>query len=130
MPVVPNYNFSQPVWPAQNPYFNQSFQQNQPDHLLMVPINNPQQVDIYPVAAGSTVMLIDWNHKKLYSKTNPGNGSSPVLKVYGFEEENISKQSIDTNSNLQNSGFATLEDVKALSSQIEDIKKMLDDLTK
>lgn len=127
---VPNYNFSQPVWPAQNPYFNQSFQQNQPDHLLMVPINNPQQVDIYPVAAGSTVMLIDWNHKKLYSKTNPGNGSAPVLKVYGFEEENVSKQPIDDGSNLSNSGFATLKDIEALSSQIEDIKKMLDDLTK
>ena len=71
MPYYPSsYNFQnyQPV-PAWNNTGMYSGQQN--DQLLTIPINNPQQVDIYPVAAGTTVMLIDWEHGKMYSKTNP-----------------------------------------------------------
>lgn len=127
MPYYPsNYNFQnyQPV-PAWNNAGMYSGQQN--DQLLTIPINNSQQVDIYPVAAGTTVMLIDWEHGKMYSKTNPGNGSSAVIKTYTISEDK--KEEIRHPSEPVKE-YATKEDLNTLTKQLDDIKAILDDLTK
>ena len=121
MPYYPsNYNFQnyQPVsaWNNTGMY---SGQQN--DQFLTIPINNPQQVDIYPVAAGTMVMLIDWDHGKMYSKTNPGNGSSAVVKAYTISEDKKEDNS---------SSFATKDDLNIITDQLNELKAMLDDLTK
>lgn len=125
----PNYNgnFYQnypqvPAWNSTGLYSNQ-----QNDQFLAIPINNSQQVDIYPVAAGTTVMLIDWEHGKMYSKTNPGNGSSAVIKTYTISEDK--KEEIQHSSEPIKE-YATKEDLNALTKQLNDIKVMLDDLTK
>ena len=118
---IPGY---QPI-PAWNNTGVYSGQQN--DQLLTIPINSPQQVDIYPVAAGTTVMLIDWEHGKMYSKTNPGNGSSAVVKAYTISEDK--KEEIQRPSESVKE-YATKEDLNTLTKQLNDIKVMLDDLTK
>lgn len=128
---APVYNYQTPQWMNTNPYIPQNYNATIPnfqsqqtnDQIFTVVINSPQQVDIYPVAAGNTVMLIDYEHGKLYAKTNPANGLNPIVKIYNFTEESAPEKQ-------PSSTYASMEMVKKLESQVLDLKKMLDDLTK
>ena len=124
-----NYNG---MWQNQNPYLYQSGS-TQPyagaqaygnDLVFTVSVNNAQQVENYPVAVGGTVILIDYEHGKLYSKTNPGNGFSPIVKTYTICEDNVPKGNDAQDKSI------SVEEFEELKKAVMELKNTLDDLTK
>lgn len=111
---------------GQNPYGYQSTgmqpypQQMSNDLIFTVSVNNTQQVENYPVAVGGTVILIDYEHGKLYSKTNPGNGFTPIIKSYSIHADD---------QQVQNEKKPIDDEISELKKVVYDMKKVLDDLT-
>lgn len=129
---MPYYNYYQPG--AQ--YYPQNFNpnpgtpvntQSTSDQFITIPVTSHQQVEIYPVAAGTTVMFIDSDNKRLYSKTNPGAGMSSFIKTYDLHEES-SDYVKDTKETVTKDEFD--QAIHSLKKSISDINSILDDLTK
>lgn len=96
-------------------------QQGMNDLVFTVSVSNVQQVENYPVAVGGTVFLIDYSNGKLYSKTNPGNGFAPIIKIYSIKEEN---------TNEENAEQIKIDDFKDLKATVMNLKKIVEDLMK
>lgn len=111
-----NYNI-----PAAQVQQNQTAQQSYPQQtngsLLAVIITEDQDVDYYPVQAGTTVMLINFNKQKFYLKSRGNNGVPSPVRVFPFKEETPAPQN-------QNGGVSR-EEFNALSSKLDKLLKEL-----
>lgn len=85
--------------------------------LLAVIITEDQDVDYYPVQAGTTVMLINFNSKKFYLKSRGNNGVPSPVRVFPFKEETPVYQN-------QNGGVSR-DEFNALSSKLDRLLKEL-----
>lgn len=66
--------------------FNQNYQQNN-NSVIVVPVQGEQGAGVYPVAAGNTVFLFDFNQKKFWIKSTDINCLPSRFDAYTFEEE-------------------------------------------
>ncbi len=89
---------------------NQQPQQN----IMVVQINNDESVNSYPVAAGTTVLLMNYQEKKFWLKTTGADGFTCKIIPHTF--------SVIEDENEQND-YVTKKD-------FEEFKKMVDDLLK
>lgn len=99
------------------------FQPQQPQYpqmnnsVIVVPVQGEQGANIYPVAAGNTVFLFDFNQKKFWIKATDINGLPAKFTAYDFTEE---VKPVQTNGNfISRNEFEQLkneiiENVKAL----------------
>lgn len=62
------YGYSRSSMPSQ------PVQQNNSNSLMTVLVNSEDEVNNYPVAAGFTVMLVDFSHNKFWLKSTAMNG--------------------------------------------------------
>lgn len=122
-PYLQNHNqyqstglYGQPTMPAQN------IQQS--NEMVVVPVNGEEGVKNYPVAAGLSVLLMDYNLKKFWVKTTSPNGIGSSIDEYDFTPVNQDQNTFD------DSKYATQEDIKELKQSIHELKQILDDLTK
>ena len=79
--------------------------------LMTVYVNNEDDVTMYPVAAGTTVMLISFEQKKFWLKSRGTNGVPMPLRSFSFEELAPSYQNQNTS--------VSREEFSALSSKLD-----------
>lgn len=63
----------------------QQYQQN--NNVIVVTVQGEQGASMYPVAAGNTVLLIDFNLKKFWIKATDINGLPSKFAAFTFKED-------------------------------------------
>lgn len=81
--------------------------------LMTVLVNSEEEVNNYPVAAGFTVMLIDFTHGKLWLKSTAMNGVPQAPRVFTITEI-VAKP-----AEIQNGSSVTREEFDALNTKID-----------
>ncbi len=66
--------------------YQQQYQQQ--GNVLVVPVQGEQGASMYPVAAGNTVLLMDFNLKKFWIKATDINGLPAKFAAFEFKEIN------------------------------------------
>lgn len=84
--------------------------------IIVVPVSGEMGAMTYPVAAGNTVLLIDWSNKTFWLKSTDFNGVPQAMRVFQFEEVTPAPQAQEN------------ADVKALQGEIAEMKAMLAEL--
>lgn len=87
-------------------------QQNNSNSLMTVLVSSEDEVNNYPVAAGFTVMLVDFSHNKFWLKSTAMNGVPQPPRVFAISE--ISQQP----AQIQNGSDVTREEFDALNSKL------------
>lgn len=84
-----------PVQPQASTQLQQT--QQQPTSLMTIFVNSESEVNDYPVAAGTTVQLINFKSGKFYLKSTGTNGVPQPIRTFSFTED---KQIIQNDPNL------------------------------
>ena len=75
---------------AQYGQYYQNLMPQQPTNsnssLMTVLVSSEEEVNNYPVAAGMTVMLMDFGHKRFWLKSTAMNGVPQAPRVFTMEE--------------------------------------------
>jgi hypothetical protein len=96
--------------------------QNSTGSFMAVIVNGGEaSVNAYPVAAGTTVILIDFNVKKFWIKSTDVNSMPQPVRTFNFDEV-FSAVPVTAQATPDTSEFVT-------KSEIAEIRKMLEDLT-
>ena len=89
----PTYPYSAIPYPLSTSTSQCSYQQGQmqqptqpQNSILTVFVSSEEEVNLYPVAAGVTVLLVSFNLGKFYLKSTAKNGVPEVLRVFDFTE--------------------------------------------
>lgn len=135
---MPAYNYQQPYPPQLYPYAAspypsaqaaaQTYQvqpqpQQQQSSLLTVFVSSEEEVNMYPVAAGVTVLLISFNMRKFYLKATGKNGIPEPLRVFNFNEED--SQTAATLVNQNDGKYVGRDEFDALTKKLDDIVEKL-----
>lgn len=105
------YNFNPSYQPAAVP-LPQPQQQNQ-GNLMTIQVTTEDEVTNYPVAAGTTVLLISFNLKKFWLKSTSTSGVPQPIRVFPFEE------TIRQAGNQNDSNGVTREEFNTLSAKLD-----------
>lgn len=108
----PSYGYGYTADMLNRPIANQPTQQNNSNSLMTVLVNSEDEVNNYPVAAGFTVMLVDFSHNKFWLKSTAMNGVPQPPRVFTISE--ISQQP----AQIQNGSNVTREEFDALNSKL------------
>ena len=92
-------------------------QNNNSGNLFTVAVSSEEEVNNYPVAAGTTVLLISFNLNKFWLKKTGTNGVPEPLRVFPFKEE---MQVVE-----QNNTAVTREEFNSL---VKNVEKLIHDL--
>lgn len=104
-----------PVIPTLPTY--QSQPQNNSGNIMTIFVNSEDEANSYPVAAGTTVLLLCFPLKKFWLKSTSTSGVPEALREFSFEEKTITPPA-------QNSGV-TRDEFESLSKKID---KLIQDL--
>lgn len=86
----------------------------------VVMVSGESGANNYPVAAGNTVLLMDFEEKKFWLKSTDVNGFPQPLRSFSFTE---------TSQKIQN-GTEKEETQYVTKKEFDEMKKLLEDLTK
>lgn len=103
-----------------NPYQMQNFAQPSANSIMTVFVSGEAGAASYPVGAGNTVMLIDFDSKMFWIKSTDSNGVPLPLRRFDFDERVQAEKPVQTNS----------ADAPVTRKEFEELKQMLDDLMK
>lgn len=78
--VVPN-------WMNQNGYTPNNSQESVFNNVMVVPVNGYESASNYPVAMGTTVLLMDYNNKVFWLKSNDGVSTKMVKHEFTAETQ-------------------------------------------
>jgi len=115
---IPPYSaaqYQQPMQQVQQPV--QPQQQVNNCSLMTIFVNSDQDVNMYPVAAGTTVMLISFETGKFWLKSRGTNGVPMPLREFKFKEETAAPI-------IQNGGVSR-DEFNSLSAKLD---KLIADL--
>ena len=100
------------------PLMQQSQQpQNTSGNIMTVFVNSEEEMRSYPVAAGTTVLLLSFTCKKFWLKSTSTSGVPEAVREFPFEETTVAPS--------QNQSGVTREEFDKLSSKID---KLISDL--
>jgi len=71
----------------QQPQQYQQYQQQPNNNVIVVTVQGESGASMYPVAAGNTVLLMDFNLKKFWIKATDINGLPAKFAAFEFKEE-------------------------------------------
>lgn len=91
---------------------NYSMQQTQSGSVMTVFVSSDSSAATYPVAAGSTVALVDLDHGNMWFKSTDMNGMPCPIRTFKIEEVTPQPQNTDT---------VTRQEFDELSSQLQQI---------
>lgn len=83
--------------------------------LLTVFVGSEEEVNMYPVAAGITVLLINFNAGRFYLKSTGKNGVPEPIRAFSFTED------AEKAHENQNAEFVTRSDFEDLSAKLNDL---------
>ena len=98
----------------QQPFTNQQAPQNT-GSFMTIPVQGEAGANLYPVASGNTVMLIDFDLNKFWIKSNV-NGVPQRLRTFQFKEE-INEQ--PQYQQMQNADVVTRDEFNQLAKNVE-----------
>lgn len=104
---------------AGNMWGNYAGGQQQPQGVMTAFINNEASATTYPVAAGSTVNLVDINNGKMYLKSTDPNGMPCPVRV--FEIHEVTPQP-------QGSDMVSRQEFENLTQQLANMQHLLANL--
>ncbi len=108
------YSPPQPFLPYQSPPTNNT--------VSVVTVQGEAGARVYPVAAGNTVLLIDFDAKKFWLKSTDTNGMPSRFATFNFSEE--VKASGDAGQFISRNEFDALkQNIDAQFKQLADIVK-------
>lgn len=96
----------------------QQYQQNN-NSVIVVPVQGESGASMYPVAAGNTVLLIDFNLKKFWLKSTDPNGLPARFAAFEFSEVVKPAEQSDTNA------FVSRSEFDALKKSIEQLNNLI-----
>lgn len=64
----------------------QQYQQQSNNNVIVVPVQGESGASMYPVAAGNTVLLMDFNTKRFWIKATDINGLPSKFAAFDFTE--------------------------------------------
>lgn len=105
----------------QQPQYQQPSTSNS---VIVVPVQGEQGANIYPVAAGNTVFLFDFNQKKFWIKETNINGLPARFDAYDFTEVIKPVQANDnlvSRSEFEQFRTEMLDNIKALVGGKENV---------
>lgn len=92
------------------------------NNVLVVTVQGEAGARVYPVAAGNTVLLIDFDAKKFWLKSTDVNGMPSRFATFNFSEE--IKSNGDAGQFISRNEFETLkQNIDAQFKQLADIVK-------
>lgn len=91
--------------------------QNNSGNIMTIFVNSDEDANNYPVAAGTTVLLLCFNLKKFWLKSTSTSGVPEQLREFSFEETTVTP--------AQNQSGVTREEFDSLSKKID---KLISDL--
>lgn len=104
---------------------NQPAQQNNIINVINISGGEESAIN-YMLNPNSTVFFLSSDTSEMFMRGTDANGMTNLFKAYDIKEKMPNYQM----GLLERSGdFATKEDVKNLSNEIQDLKKFLDELT-
>ena len=107
-----------------NPYQQMQQQYTQPqvnNTVLVVPVQGEAGANIYPVAAGNTVFLIDFASKTFWIKATDVNGIPSRFEAYDFKNKVIPVQKTQENDFVSQAEFTELKkQLQQLTATIND----------
>lgn len=110
--TYPSYGYGYTAQDMLNRPMSNQPQQNNSNSLMTVLVSGEDEVNNYPVAAGFTVMLVDFSHNKFWLKSTAMNGVPQPPRVFTISE--ISQQP----AQIQNGSNVTREEFDALNSKL------------
>ena len=119
----PNYSpsYQQTVYPSYQPTMHTAAplqQQTNNGNMLTVFVDTEEEVNDYPVAAGTTVQLISFKLGKFYLKSTGTNGVPQPIRVFVFTEETPKNQNTVE-------GSVSREEFNALNNKLDKLLKEL-----
>ena len=90
--------------------------QNNSGNIMTIFVSSDEEANSYPVAAGTTVLLLCFPHKKFWLKSTSTSGVPEALREFSFDEK--------TPAPVQ-TGSVTREEFDSLSKKID---KLISDL--
>ena len=121
----------QPIYPYQ-PQVQQQPQPQAQQSGSLIWIQGEQAAKSYLIAPNSTVVLFDSEAQTIYLKSADASGM-PSIKVLDYTIRDSAKNPPNTGVAITEdrlSGFATKDEIKAVSEQITALRDRLDNLTK
>lgn len=109
-PTFNPYNYQTAVPMQQQP-------QNNSGNIMTIFVNSEEEANSYPVAAGTTVLLLSFACNKFWLKSTSTSGVPEVMRVFSFEEK--------TATPPQQSTGVSREEFDSLSKKID---KLINDL--
>ena len=94
----------------------QSYQQPN-NNVIVVPVQGESGASIYPVAAGNTVLLMDFNLKKFWLKATDINGLPSKFAAFDFTE--VKPETNDTTNFVSRNEFEEWK--KSTDAQLQQI---------
>ena len=98
--------------------YYQNLTQQQPANsnssLMTVLVSSEEEVNNYPVAAGMTVMLMDFGHKRFWLKSTAMNGVPQAPRVFSMEELSLQPPTIQNGPKT-----VTREEFEALNAKLD-----------
>lgn len=105
----------------QNMYNGTQFQQpQQQTGFITTLIHDESEVNVYPVAAGNTVLLMKFEGGKFWLKSTAPNGIPQPIREFTFVEEKTAQP-----APLQNGNYVTVDEFNKLSTKLD---KLLEEL--
>lgn len=95
----------------------------QPMSMSVVTVTDPQTVHSYCVAPNNCVLFIDFNANRFYIKSTNAYGVQNPTRSFQFTEDTPQIQ------NQQNGGGVSREEFEAQQKKLDDLTKLLEDLT-
>ena len=115
-------NFFNPY--QQNFVPQQQFMQPQVNNtVIVVPIQGESGANIYPVAAGNTVFLIDFAEKTFWIKATDANGLPSRFEAYEFKNKVVPQPQL-----RQNGDFVSQSEFTEMKTQMQQILASLQGL--
>lgn len=103
------YNYQMPVSMSQQPQTNSG-------NIMTIFIGSEEEANSYPVAAGTTVLLLCFQQKKFWLKSTSTSGVPEQLREFSFDEKTPAPVA---------QGGVTREEFDSLSKKID---KLINDL--
>lgn len=94
--------------------------QNNINSVMTVFVTSELAAQCYPVGAGNTVLLIDFDHHMFWIKSTDSNGVPMPMRAFDFAER--AAEQVDSNTQIT--------DNQVSREEFDELKKMIEDLVK
>ena len=102
--------------------------QNTPNSVITVFVTSEMAAQCYPVGAGNTVLLIDFDHHMFWIKSTDSNCVPAAMRTFDFSEK-LAGQPAETPQDGNNNGV-TRDEFNELKAMFGELKTTIEEVLK